>query len=323
MSDQGQQQQQQSNGEFIGTLPEPLRAHGAFKDIKDVGTLAQKYADTQRPFTERLPEKYRNDPSFRDIKDDEGLYSSFSNAQKMVGADKARLALVPKDAKDEAGWDGFYKAVGRPEAADKYAFGKRADGSDYSAADADFQKQIAPILYKMGVSQAQLDRGRPEWDVLQGKIATLASDASKAEMAKTVTALREKWGGDYDGHVKNAEAAVQYYAKKAGVGDALAKELSATGLGNNPALAQVFAMMGAQLKEDGLFGKGEGGFADRPSMENAKKQIAEKEQAFRDNKSFRDKNAPGRQEALDEIARLYEAAYPEQEGEQKLAPRVR
>ena len=43
--------------------------------------------------------------------------------------------------------------------------------------------------------------------------------------------------------------------------------------------------------------------------------IAEKEAAFRANKAFADKGAPGRQEALEEIASLYEVAYPAESAE--------
>ena len=43
--------------------------------------------------------------------------------------------------------------------------------------------------------------------------------------------------------------------------------------------------------------------------------IAEKEAAFRTNKAFRDKAAPGRQEALEEIAGLYDIAYPAETAE--------
>jgi hypothetical protein len=321
MSDAGSQQQQQQSGgggngaDWTASIPEPLRGNAAFKDIKDVGTLAQKYADTQRPFAERLPEKYRNDPMFRDIKDENGLYDGYVNAQKLVGADKSRIALMPKDDKDQAGWDAFYKAQGRPDAADKYVFGKRADGSDYGEADQNFQKQIAPILHKMGVTQRQIDAGRADWDKLQSDMATAVAAQQKADMERATAALRQKWGGDYDGHLQDAEAAIAHYAKQLGVGEALVKELSATNMGNNPALAQVFAYMGAQLREDGLLGKGQGGFGDKPSMERARQLIAEKEAAFRANKAFKEKGAQGRQEALEEIAQLYEIAYPAETAE--------
>lgn len=316
MSDAGSQQTQtqQTNGQdFSASLPEPLRGNAAFKDIKDVGSLAQKYADSQKPFLERLPEKYRNEAAFKDIKDESGLADSYFNAQKMVGLDKNRLAVLPKDDKDTAGWDAFYKAQGRPDAADKYAFGKRADGTDYQANDVEFQKKIAPILHKMGVTQRQIDAGRGDWDQLQADLVKAADGQRQAEMEKASAALRSKWGGDYDGHMKDAEAAIGHYAKTLGVGDQLIKELSATTFGNNPALAQVFAHMGAQLKEDGLLGKGQGGFTDRPSQEAARTLIAQKEAAFRANATFKNKDAPGRQEALDEIAHLYEAAYPGEE----------
>lgn len=304
----------QGNGQdFSASLPEPLRGHAAFKDIKDVGSLAQKYADTQKPFLERLPEKYRNEAAFKDIKDESGLADSYLNAQRLVGLDKARLAVLPKDDKDAKGWDDFYKAQGRPDAPDKYVFGKRADGSDYSEADVGFQKQIAPILHKMGVTQRQIDAGRDDWDKLQTQLVEAADGARKADMDKAIASLRSKWGPDYDGHIKDAEAAIGHYAKQVGVGEQLTKELTATNLGNNPALAMVFAHMGAQLREDGLLGKGQGGFGDKPSVEVARKTIAEKEAAFRANATFKDKGAPGRQEALEEIAALYEVAYPSEE----------
>lgn len=299
-------------GGFSASLPEDLRSHDAFKDVKDAGDLARRYADTQKPFA--LPEKYTKDnPALKDIKSLDALADAYTNQSKLLGADKARIALMPKDDNDKAGWDAFYKTQGRPETADKYALPeKRPDGSAYSDGDKAFQKSVLPILHQAGLTQRQISAITPQWDTLVAGMTKAHDDALIAGQKTAADGLRTEWGGEYDAKVGLAIDAIKHYSAELKLGDAVVKELDGTTIGNNPALAKMLSYMGAQLKEDGLLGKHAGGMGDGLSVDAAKTQIAEKEKAFRDNKSFADKKAPGRDDALAEIKRLYEIAYPEQ-----------
>ena len=68
-----------------------------------------------------LPEDIRNDPSLADVKDIGSLASQFINSQKMIGG---RIPMPGKD--DQAGWNELYNKLGRPEAPDQYQVGEEA-----------------------------------------------------------------------------------------------------------------------------------------------------------------------------------------------------
>lgn len=296
---------------FAATLPESIRGHEAFKDVKDVGDLATRYhGAVTKPFA--LPDKYTSqNPALKDLKSLDAVVDRMLNAERMVGLDKNRLLVMPKDASDTDALNAVYAALGRPETADGYQIGKRADGSAYSEQDTAFQKSLLPILHKAGVTQAQFDAMRPEWDGLMASMGA-AHDKQLDEGRKAAeTSLRQEWGAEFDDRIKLAEDALRHYGAELKLGDAITKELNASSLGNNPALAKLLVHLGTQLKEDGLLGKHEGGFGEGKTPEQAKKEIAEKEKAFRENPAFKEKNASGRAEALAEIAELYQIAYPD------------
>lgn len=295
---------------FAAGLPEDLRANAAFQDIPDTATLARRYADTQRPLAERLPEDLRNEAAFRDIKDVGELAKSYLNAQRMVGLDKNRLVVLPKDANDGEGFDALYKALGRPDSPDQYAIPAQPDGKAYTDEDVAFQKAILPALHAAGVSQAQLEKIVPAWNSLAGEIAGKQSEKLEAGAKEAEASLRKDWGAQYEENLNRAVEAVRYYSGELKLGDAVLSELNASNLGNSPALAKMLSHLGGQLKEDGVLGKATEGAGGRMTPEAAKSAIVEKEKAFYANAEFKNKNAPGRQAALDELKMLYGIAYP-------------
>jgi hypothetical protein len=78
--------------------------------------------------------------------------------------------------------------LGRPESADKYAIGKKADGSDYDDIDKAFQAKILPVLHQAGVTQKQFDAIRPAID------AMAAEQPAKAPSAQP-SLPRRSWTG--------------------------------------------------------------------------------------------------------------------------------
>jgi hypothetical protein len=264
---------------------------------------------TDKPFAEYLPERVRTDPSFRDIKSFENLAESFVNAQRLVGADKATILQIPKDD-DAKAWADFYAKTGRPEKPEGYKIPKRADGKEYDADSQGFQKAMVPKLHEAGLSQRQIDMLVPAWNAVFDNADTARADADAADRTKAETALKAEWGTAYDDKLKLAQSAINHYAGELKITDAVLAELDSTKLGNTPGLAKMLAHLGAQLKEDGLIGKGDAGFAAALSPAEARQQINAMASDETAKKALLDPKHPQHRETVERRAKLYEQAYP-------------
>lgn len=269
---------------------------------------------TEKAFAEYLPDAYKADANFRDIKDFDGLLKSFVGARKMTGLDKANLLPIPSndDAKD---WDAVYNKLGRPESADKYEIPKPGEGKEYSEADKAMQTALLPILHKAGVTQRQLAAIVPAWNALAAQAGEATAKQEKDAIAAADADLTKEWGAAKDSKIAIGKEALTHFTTELKLGDTLTKALEAkdangNALGNNPALLKLFAHFGAQLKEDGLIGKGGGGGAGEYSPAEAQQQINAKRNDADFQKVYRDKKNPAHADAVAEMQRLYEQAYP-------------
>lgn len=244
---------------FATTLPENLRSHAAFKDVKDVGDLATRYvgAVTPKPFAETLPEDIRGNVSFKDMKGVDDLAKSYLGQAKLLGVPKDQLLVMPKDAADKEGWNAIYSKIGRPESADKYVPPKLALPEGVTLKE-DEQKAFAAAAHELGISQRQYE-GLMAWEanrVVTGRQGAAAESKKADEQA--VGALNTEWGAAYEQKSNLAISAVQHFSADLKLGDALENEL-VKNMKAFPAISKVFAHLGAQLQEDGLLGKGGGG----------------------------------------------------------------
>ena len=268
---------------------------------------------TDKAFAEYLPDTYKANPVFKDIKSFDSLLGTYVNAQKMIGADKATILQMPK-ADDEKGWGEFWGKLGRPDAADKYKVPARADGKPYSEADAQFHKQVLPVLHKAGLSQSQIDGIVPQWNAIIDGVAGEVAQRDKAEMDKNAAALKTELGTAYEAKLGLAQDALAHFTKELQLGDALKTELEASKLGNSPALFKLLAHLGGQLKEDGLIGRDTGGYGGALSPAEAQQQIAALEADTEFMKIYRGGkgNVPAdkHKDAVARMEALYKQAHP-------------
>ncbi len=294
---------------FLASLPEGIRAHEGLKDVKDAGDLATRYtaAITPKPFAEMLPKDIAGEAVFKDLKDLDGLARSYHGQAKLLGVPKDQLLRLPADDKPES-WAPIYDKLGRPEKADGYKL-TVPEGMTFNPETA---KPILEKAHELGVSQKQLD-GLYGTMIGVGKSnADAAKAKSEGETAAAQQALKTEWGQAYDQKIADATRAIEHFATEMKLGDGLMKDLEKSGLGNNPALAKLFAGLAANLKEDGkLTGKSTGS-GSLASPTEAKQNI----NALRQDKTFMaaytDKRHAGHADAMAKMEALHQQAYPEQ-----------
>jgi hypothetical protein len=167
---------------WTASLPEPIRGHEAWKEIPDVGTLANKYLETRRPFAEQLPKDIAADPSFKDLKDLDGLARSYHGQVKLLGVPKDQLLRLPTSDEPKE-WDPIYSRLGRPEKPDGYKL-TLPEGMQLNP---ETSKPIFEAAHKAGVSQKQLD-------TLYTTMRSIGEQQQKAEAAKADAAAAESLG---------------------------------------------------------------------------------------------------------------------------------
>lgn len=251
-------------------------------------------------FLASLPEDIRGEAMFQDIKDVGALARSYMHAQRLVGADKATVLALPK-GDDPAAWGEVYAKLGRPESPDGY----KLTAPEGMQVDAGLQSGFTKTAHELGISAKQAEGLFAWWNGAMQGAAQQQSAATAQQLAAAEASLRQEWGAAFDQQMQAARDAVRHYG-----GDDLVKELNITGNGNNPELVKLFAKLGGQLREDGvLTGRsGPGGEALTPDA--ARQQIDTKMKDKEFLAAYRDKAHAKHGEAMAEMTRLYQFAYP-------------
>ena len=203
--------------------------------------VATPAAQPTSSWKDSISEEYRADPSIEKFTEIDALAKSYINATKMIGQDK--IVIPTKNSTQEA-WDEAYAKLGRPESADKYALDVKSDVVPF---DETAIKSFAEQSHKLGLNNKQAQgilefyKNNMEGSLQQAKIDTETAQ-SQAEQQ-----LRQEWGRDFEGKVKQAGALA-----KANINpEVLDMTLSnGTRLGDHPEIIKGFAKIAGMMSED-------------------------------------------------------------------------
>ena len=247
-----------------------------------------------------IPEELRGDPSLANIKDIGSLAKGYVHAQHMIGADK--VAIPNKEAPQEE-LDAFYNKLGRPEQADGYQV--PTENMPDVPIDGDMANTFFQEAHRIGLSKSQaaaLIRFNSE----QAQSQIQAAEANfNSDMEKTEQTLRGEFGNAYDQNLQMAQKAARDFG-----GDELVDALNKSGLGNNPAVIRAFHNIAKVISNDEIIGGG-GRQSFVLSPADAKQAIAEKKRDPNFMNAYSDRDASGHADAVAEMGRLYESAFPE------------
>ena len=196
---------------------------------------------TTSSWKDSISEAYRNDPNIEKFTEIDALAKSYINATKMIGQDKV---VIPTNNSTEEAWSEVYDKLGRPESADKYSLDAK---SEVVNLDENAIKSFAEQSHKLGLNNKQAQgilefyKNNMEGTAQQSKIDTETAQAQAEQQ------LRQEWGRDFEGKVKQAGALA-----KANINpEVLDMTLqNGTRLGDHPEIIKGFAKIASMMQED-------------------------------------------------------------------------
>jgi hypothetical protein len=242
-----------------------------------------------------LPLEYRTSDSLSKFKDLGGLVKSYIDMEKFVST----TGRVPRDDSKPEDWASYYKHWGRPEKPE-YKFPDLP--KEYQPED-DFKGAISNMAHELGLNQKQFDK-MVQWGLQQSQGIY---EKNNRILNESINELKKKWGYSFDRNRERAQktAAMLVDFKS---DHPFIQWLESTGNVDNPIVLDFFYDLSKRLGEDN--------FVD----EHVKKEASDKEEAGKkireimsDAKhAYFNENSPMHKDAVNEMARLYSLAYPEE-----------
>ena len=188
-----------------------------------------------------ISEEYRADPNIEKFTEIDALAKSYINATKMIGQDKV---AIPNNNSTEDQWNEVYAKLGRPESPDKYEIDAKSDVVPF---DEGAIKSFTEQSHRLGLNNKQAQgilefyKNAMEGTAQQSKIDTETAQAQAEQQ------LRQEWGRDFEGKVKQAGALA-----KANINPEVLDMTLSNGirLGDHPEIIKGFAKIAEMMSED-------------------------------------------------------------------------
>jgi hypothetical protein len=232
---------------------------------------------------------------------------SYSNLERLFGADKAgRTILAPKGDDDAAGWESIYDRLGRPKSPDEYKL-PVPEGDE-----GEFAKAAAPVLHKLGLTTRQAQGLAEWWNATKSESSKAEAEAFSAKTETDWKALQTEWGAAAKQNEALAQRAVAKFGQQAGL-DADGLERLERAIGTGP-MMKLFHAIGASFAEGTFVASDAAGGSSVMTPAQAQSKInskfADKEFMAR----YMHNDSRVRQGAIDEMMALQRMAHPELAG---------
>jgi hypothetical protein len=220
--------------------------------------------------------------------------NSYSNLEKLLGADKAGRGLVlPKDDAPADEWGKVYDRLGRPKSSDEYKL-PIPDGDT-----GEFAKVAAGKFHELGLSAKQAQGLAEWWNATQAEMGSSQANSMAMNSEMEMEQLQKEWGPQYDANIEAGRRAARQFGVDAPM---LEKMESALGTAE---MLKFFAKVGKGMGEDAIVeGSSSGKFGISP--EAARVRI----QQLKADPEWTAKYLSGNADAKAELERLMRAGFP-------------
>lgn len=257
-------------------------------------------------FKEHLAPEFREHASLQDITSLDSMAKSYISAQEMVG--QQRLPLPPTDADSET-MNKFYDSIGRPVGNEENGYGytfkdpeKLPEGV---VKDDQMEKYFRKSMHEAGLTQKQADQLYNSQINYMGEHVTQGKTKQETTEKEWDKSLRQDFGLAYTEQMEAAKQAVEQFGT-----DELRTYFDQSRLGNHPEMVKFAAKVGTMVMESGSMGKAGRKSGSQLTPDQAKQEIVNLQQSSDFMRRYNESGA-GHVEAVDQMQRLHNAAYPE------------
>jgi hypothetical protein len=251
-------------------------------------------------FRDQIPQEFREAGWLKNVNDLPTLIKNYSNAQKMIGADKIPLPGPNATAEELRG---VLSKIGLPEKLEDYKPEIPKEIQQYI--DPKFMEGYSKFAHEAGILPGQAAKVVEYLTKMNLEQEAARVEQIKGQIVENQKALKTEWGQAYDENIARARAAIKQFG-----GDDALKHARERGYTNDPAFVKLMAKAGEALGEDVI--KGEGGTgASVLSPEQARAKLAEIKAAGLTHPYYDTKHS-GHEAAKEERRKLFAAAFPEQ-----------
>lgn len=262
--------------------------------------------DTQAPIGNEfesmaIPETYANTPvgKYKTVGE---LAKGYENANKLIGA---KGVILPGENAQPEEYEKFYNSLGRPEKPEGYKFSPVEGLHPGVKITPEVDKYISGMMHKNGIPQRQADALRKDLLGVLSISQTKQDEKLNASRHEAETKLRNEWGSEYDANLAKAKAVML----KLGGEDMVS--YANEGPGNDPRLIKFLGMIGKKMSEDTFIKGNEPGTGNSDVLRQIKNINMDKKHPFWN------KDVPGHDEAVAEMRRLNELAFPNERVERQ------
>lgn len=252
-------------------------------------------APAQQPqWYDALPEETRGLIQNKGWKEPQDVISSYSNLEKLLGADKAGRGLVlPKEDADASEWGKVYDRLGRPTSPDGYKLPVPEGDTG------EFAKVAAGKFHELGLTAKQAEALAGWYNEQAGGMQQASTQQLLVQSEQEMAALESEWGQQYDANIEASRRAVREFGFNQDELDAMERGLGTANM------MKKFAEIGKRLGEAQFVeGKSNGNFGMSP--EAARVRIS----ALKQDPEWTAKYLGGNADAKSELERLMKVGYP-------------
>lgn len=222
------------------------------------------------------------------------ILGSYRGLEKMLGK-KEQVMLRPEKEDDAQGWNDFYNKMGRPEKPDGYELGLPNEADTDKA----FAKWAQENFHKVGLTKTQAANLAKEYMGFSKSLIDSQNQQTEQIIAQAESSLKKEWGAAFDQNKNIAERTLV----KLGIDSAQLEKLE--GALGPVAVAKMFHGIGSKIGED-TFVSSEGNQTGMLTPAAAISKINE----LRNDRNFVERFAKGDSDALKEMNRLHQMAFP-------------
>lgn len=220
---------------WLSSIPENLRSHEAFKEVKTLPEVYQRFAD--------------------------------------MTVKSRELVAIPGEKSTDEERTAFYQKLGRPESSEKYSISKPEGLPEDIPYSVEQEAAFKNVAHSLNLTDAQA-KGLYEWYHKELVIPAFQSNkdgleaierAEKAELEKAVNALKDAWKGDeFKVNIDSASRAFNLIIEKAGIKDealdfASGKKIDGLKVGDHPTFLKIFHYVSKAISDDSLHGGSQAG----------------------------------------------------------------